>query len=163
MTSAQPATVPGQQVRWLLDACEGLLEASRKAPVRFWGLPESLLGLLGASGGHLGASYVGGPLWRLLRSSSGTGLEGSLRGSPAGPVLGSSWWPLGPSWGPFGPSGGILEAFGRLGPLLGASWGGLGSLLGLSWGSLGPSWGPLGGFRGRLGGILEAAWAVMVL
>ena len=48
-------------------------------------------------------------------------------------ILGPIWavfWPslavLGPCWS----SGGILEAFGPLGALLGASWGGLGGLLG---------------------------------
>ena len=56
---------------------------------------------------------------------------------------------------------GILERLGRLGSVLGASWGVLGRLggflgrLGASWGGL---WGDLGASRGRLGGVLGASW-----
>eukprot|EP00959_Pyramimonas_sp_CCMP1952_P363210 7606037-Pyramimonas_sp.AAC.1 len=52
-------------------------------------------------------------------------------------LLGPFWDPLGPSLGPLGPSWGVLEAFDRLGALMGPSWGLLGSLVGSSWGSLG--------------------------
>ena len=44
---------------------------------------------------------------------------------------------LGALLGSIGPSWSVLEAFGRLGALLGASWEPLGALLGLSWGRLG--------------------------
>ena len=37
---------------------------------------------------------------------------------------------------------------------MGPSWGRLGAILGPSWGLLGPSWGLLGGSRGHLGAIL---------
>ena len=84
-----------------------------------------------------------------------------------GAVLKPFSGPLWPSWGPFGLSWGVLEAFGRLGALLGASWGplggrlgpswaSLGSLQGLSWAVLGPSWAVLGAPWARLG----LSWAV---
>ena len=53
--------------------------------------------------------------------------------------FGPFWDPLGLSGAPSGPSWGILEAFGRLGALLGASWGPLGNLLGGPGALLGPS------------------------
>ena len=52
-----------------------------------------------------------------------------------------SWTLLGLSWG-------------RLGPLLGASW----SLLGLSWALLGRSWDALGTLLGTLGALLGSSW-----
>ena len=88
------------------------------------------------------------------------GVSGPSWGFFWGP-FGLSWGPLGPSWGPFGPYGGLLEAFGHLGALLGASCGLLGSLLGLSWGSLGavlgPSRGPLGALLCLLGAVLGSS------
>ena len=72
---------------------------------------------------------------------------------PLGGILGSSSRSeavLGPSWV-------FLEGSGRLGALLGLSWGSLGpswgapgAVLGLSWGPHGPSWDDLGGPVGRL-------------
>ena len=45
------------------------------------------------------------------------------------------------SWGPLGPPWNFL---GRLGGVLGASWGSLGRVLAGSWGGLGASWGAFG-------------------
>jgi len=69
------------------------------------------------------------------------GVLGGPLGLFAG-AFGLSWGSLGLSWGPFWLSWGLLEAFGRLGALLAASWDPLGSFLGLSWGSLGAVLGP---------------------
>ena len=58
---------------------------------------------------------------------------------------------LEPSWTVLGLSG---PSWGRLGAVLGPSWGHLGpswAVLGPSWGHLGPSWGRLGAVLGLLG------------
>ena len=85
-------------------------------------------------------------------------------GGPVRALLGR----LGPFWaivGPFGPPRGVLEAFGRLGALLGASWEPLGALLGLSrvllglsWGAPGASWGPSGGHFCLSGVLFGGFW-----
>ena len=71
-----------------------------------------------------------------------------------GPLLDRPWAPrggqgrlgavLGPSWG------GLGVVLGRLGEVLGWSWG----VSGRSWGGLGASWGALGVILGRLGLVL---------
>ena len=89
---------------------------------------------------------------------------------------------LEPFWGPFGallgclgallgclgPSWSVLEAFGHLGALVGASWEPLGALLGLSWGRLGTLlgrlgllWVRLGALLGRFGALWGASGAVL--
>ena len=81
---------------------------------------------------------------------------------------------LEPFWGPFGallgclgallgclgPSWSVLEAFGHLGALVGASWEPLGALLGLSWGRLGALLGRLGLLWVRLGALLGSFGAL---
>ena len=82
------------------------------------------LASLGLLGGPFGAIF--GPIWAVLVPSWAV-LECSYPSRPSWKYIVAL---LMPYWGHFGPSGGILEAFGRLGAFLGASWGGLGSLLG---------------------------------
>ena len=48
----------------------------------------------------------------------------------------------------------LESSWGRLGAVLGPSWGHLGA----SWGHLGASWGPLGASLGALGAILGPSW-----
>ena len=55
-------------------------------------------------------------------------------------------------------------SWGRLGAVLGLSWGRLGPSWGRrggSWGRLGPSWGLLGKSWGRLGRVLGPSWAML--
>ena len=94
-------------------------------------------------GSRLGAS------WGLFLS-----LLGPSRGASRGP-LGLSWGPLGAFWGPLGAEGSNCRF---VVPLLGPSWGRLGTLLG----DLGRLLGRLEALLDRLGALLGASWAVMV-
>ena len=96
-----------------------------------------------------------------------------------GPLLDRPWAPrggqgrlgavLGPSWGGLGASwGGLGVVLGRVGAVLGRSWG----VLGRSWGGLGASWVGLGASCGPKGGgevqkgsfwVVWATWGCSIL
>ena len=75
--------------------------------------------------------------------------------------LGASWCVMGRPEGVLGASwghlGGLAASWGRLGVLLGR----LGGVLEASWAVWGASWGRSESFLGRLVSVLEASWGVL--